>query len=53
MRDALFLAVIVGFFATAAAYVRACARIIGPDEMSSDVEQDSENPSNADEATSQ
>jgi hypothetical protein len=31
MRDVLFLLVIVGFFAVAAALVAACDRIIGPD----------------------
>jgi hypothetical protein len=32
MRDAVFVAVTVAFFAIAALYVRACARILGPDE---------------------
>ena len=32
MRDAIFVAVILGFFVIAAAYVSACARIIGRDE---------------------
>ena len=31
MRDILFLAVIVGFFALAALVVVACDRIVGPD----------------------
>jgi hypothetical protein len=31
MRDVLFLLVIVGFFAVAAALVAACDRIVGPD----------------------
>jgi hypothetical protein len=31
MRDLVVLAVIVGFFALCAAYVRWCDRIIGPD----------------------
>jgi hypothetical protein len=33
MRDVLFIAIVVGFFAIAAAYVRGCARLIGPDEL--------------------
>lgn len=32
MGDVIFVATIVAFFALAAAYVGACARIIGPDE---------------------
>jgi len=32
MKDLLYVLVTVGFFAIAAAYVRACARIVGPDE---------------------
>ena len=32
MRDVVFILVIVGFFAIAAAYVRACGWIIGPEE---------------------
>ena len=32
MRDVVFVLIIVAFFAIAAAYVRACGRIIGPDE---------------------
>ncbi len=32
MRDAIFVLIPVGFFALAAAYVRACGRIIGSDE---------------------
>jgi hypothetical protein len=31
MRDLVFLAVIVGFFAVAALVVAACDRIVGPD----------------------
>ena len=31
MRDLVFLAVIVGFFALAALVVAACDRIVGPD----------------------
>ena len=32
MADVLFVAVVVAFFALAAAFVVACDRIIGPDE---------------------
>lgn len=31
MRDAVFVLLIVGFFAAAAAFVAACDRIVGPD----------------------
>ena len=31
MADAIFLLLIVGFFALCVAYIRACDRIIGPD----------------------
>ncbi len=34
MRDVVFLSIIIGFFALAAAYVRVCAWIIGPDVTS-------------------
>jgi hypothetical protein len=33
MRDLVFVAIVIAFFAIAALYVRACARIIGPDEL--------------------
>ena len=33
MADALFVVVVVAFFALAAAFVVACDRIIGPDEL--------------------
>ena len=33
MRDVVFVVVTLAFFALAALYVRACARIIGPDEL--------------------
>ena len=36
MRDVVFLAVAMMFFALATAYVMACARIVGPDEPASD-----------------
>lgn len=32
MRDAVFVLLIVGFFAAAAAFVAACDRIVGPDD---------------------
>ena len=32
MRDVVFVLVTLAFFALAAIYVRACGRIIGPDE---------------------
>jgi hypothetical protein len=31
MADVIFIAVIVAFFAVAAAYVKGCERILGPD----------------------
>jgi hypothetical protein len=31
MRDVVFLLLAVGFFALAAAYVRGCAAMVGPD----------------------
>jgi hypothetical protein len=33
MRDIVFVAITVVFFAIATAYVRACARIVGPDDL--------------------
>lgn len=33
MADLVFVAVIVAFFALASAFVRACDRIIGPDDI--------------------
>jgi hypothetical protein len=44
MRDVVFVLVTVGFFAIAAAYVRACARIIGPEEISTDAAPEGESP---------
>jgi hypothetical protein len=32
MKDLIFVLITVGFFALAALYVRACARIVGSDE---------------------
>jgi hypothetical protein len=34
MRDVVFLAITVGFFAVAGLFVRGCARIVGPDDPS-------------------
>ena len=34
MADVLFVVVVVAFFALAAAFVVACDRIIGPDDLS-------------------
>ena len=43
MRDVVFVAMTVGFFGLAAAYVGACARIIGREELVEvDVEPDDE-----------
>ena len=42
MTDVILLAVLVAFFALAAAFVRACERIIGP-------EVETESPADADE----
>ena len=36
MKDLVFVLVTVGFFALAALYVRACARIVGADESESE-----------------
>jgi hypothetical protein len=33
MGDVIFLAVVIGFFAIAVAYVYGCARIVGDDEV--------------------
>jgi hypothetical protein len=43
MRDVLFVAITIGFFALCVAYIRACARIIGHEapaepEFEADVE---------------
>jgi hypothetical protein len=34
MRDVVYLAITVGFFALAALFVVGCARIVGPDDAS-------------------
>ncbi|MGD9701357.1 MAG: hypothetical protein AB7Q42_14825 [Acidimicrobiia bacterium] len=34
MRDVVFVSITLGFFAIAAGYVRACARIVGAEEIS-------------------
>lgn len=38
MRDLIYVLVVVAFFAVAAAYVRGCARIVGPDETSTEAD---------------
>jgi hypothetical protein len=40
MRDVVFVAVFIGFFGIAGACVRACAAIIGPDELVSTPEDE-------------
>jgi hypothetical protein len=40
MADAIFVVVLVAFFALSVLYVTWCNRIIGPDEISSDVPAD-------------
>jgi hypothetical protein len=47
MKDILFVLVTIGFFGLAAAYVRACGRIVGPDEPEATATEASE----ADEVT--
>jgi rRNA processing protein Krr1/Pno1 len=42
MRDVVFVLVTLAFFALAASYVRACGRIIGPDEVTADEIEDAE-----------
>jgi hypothetical protein len=39
MRDLIFVLLTVGFFAVAALYVRACARIVGSDEHEAPAEE--------------
>ncbi|HEY4608166.1 MAG TPA: hypothetical protein VIH06_03160 [Ilumatobacteraceae bacterium] len=39
MSDVIFIGVVLGFFALAALYVRLCDSMIGPDEMTTDVER--------------
>jgi hypothetical protein len=36
MRDLVFLLLVVGFFASAAAYVRACGAVVGPEVAETD-----------------
>jgi hypothetical protein len=33
LADLVFVLIVLGFFAAAAAFVRACERIVGPDEL--------------------
>lgn len=39
MRDAAYVAIVFGFFGLCAAYVRACARIVGTDDAVEAVER--------------
>jgi hypothetical protein len=41
MTDLIFVALTVGFFALAALYVRACARIVGADESEAPADETS------------
>jgi hypothetical protein len=40
VKDLIFVLLTVGFFALAALYVRACARILGPEESESEAPTD-------------
>jgi hypothetical protein len=42
MRDVIFLAIVVAFFILAALYVRACAAIVGADELLTTDDSDSD-----------
>ena len=45
MADVMYLSLIAGFFALAAAFVKACEAIIGPDERSAPAPvEDTEEP---------
>ena len=47
MKDLIFVLLTIGFFAVAALYARACARIVGVDES------ESEAPASADETAAE
>jgi hypothetical protein len=47
VKDLIFVLLTIGFFAVAALYVRACARIVGADESESEV------PASADETAAE
>ncbi len=40
MKDTVFVLLTIGFFAITALYVRACARIVGPDEREAETPAD-------------
>jgi hypothetical protein len=42
MKDLVFVLVTIGFFTIAAAYVRACTRIVGPDDPEATAGEESE-----------
>ena len=44
MADVIYLLIIAAFFALAALYVRACAAIIGPDELAAPQRLDESEP---------
>ncbi len=48
MADALFILIVIGFFGLMVLLVKACDRIIGPDELSSDT---SDSSGSSDEST--
>ena len=47
MRDVVYVAITVGFFAVAAGFVRGCARIVGPDDPSLDRDERTGEPAEA------
>jgi hypothetical protein len=47
MRDLVFVAIVAAFFAIAALYVRACALIVGPDELVSSQSTEDDEPAAA------
>lgn len=51
MRDVLYLAISVGFFALAALFVVGCARIVGPDDASLGHDEHSAGAEGADRGT--
>jgi hypothetical protein len=49
MRDVVFLLIVIGFFAVAVAYVRACAAVVGEASVS-EVAAGADEPTGASEA---
>jgi hypothetical protein len=49
MRDVVFLVIVIGFFAVAVAYVRACAAVVGEAPVT-EVAADADEPTGASEA---